>query len=174
MADKNIPETTIRVMSWSRTLVVAAATLAVLVLGAAVGMLITLASVKQADIPGADSVDVGFAQDMSAHHYQAVSMASWTRDHTIGPSIKQLAFDIEKTQGAQIGRMAGWLELWGQPELPPGPQHMAWMTATSSPAGHDHNTTGGGTTTMPGMATATELAKLYSLSGRELDVYFLQ
>ena len=46
--------------------------------------------------PTADSVDVGFAQDMSVHHQQAVQMASWERDHTTDPALKQLAFDIAR------------------------------------------------------------------------------
>ena len=58
-------------------------------------------------------MDVGFAQDMSVHHQQAVQMASWERDHTTDPALKQLAFDIETTQLQQIGRMQGWLGLWG-------------------------------------------------------------
>ena len=64
-------------------------------------------------MPAADSVDVGFAQDMTVHHQQAVQMASWERDHTTDPELKQLAADIEATQTSQIGRMQGWLELWG-------------------------------------------------------------
>ena len=34
-------------------------------------------------------------------------MASWERDHTTDPALKQLAFDIETTQLQQIGRMLG-------------------------------------------------------------------
>jgi uncharacterized protein (DUF305 family) len=40
--------------------------------------------------------------------------------------------------------------------------------------GHDHTGTAQGVATMPGMATTAELTKLRTLSGRELDVYFLQ
>jgi uncharacterized protein (DUF305 family) len=152
---------------WRGILVISAAAVAVLLVGAAIGMLITLSAVQEPR-PEADSVDVGFAQDMSTHHYQAVSMASWTRDHTADPTIQQLALDIEATQTGQIGRMTGWLQLWGQPELPETTQRMKWM-AGSGHAGH----TGGGTL-MPGMASQEEMTKLRSLSGRELDVYFLQ
>jgi uncharacterized protein (DUF305 family) len=153
-----------------RILVLCGAALAVLLVGAAIGMLITLSVVRQSSPPTADSVDVGFAQDMQVHHLQAVTMANWARDHSADVEVKSLAFDIEQTQNGQAGAMSGWLDVWGQPELSPEPGHMAWM------AGGNHHTSGesGGVRIMPGMATSQEIAKLRSLTGRELDVYFLQ
>lgn len=165
--------------SRARIIIFSAAALAILLVGAAIGMLITLATTEQDPAPGADSVDVGFAQDMSTHHLQAVSMASWTRDHTDDPTIKTLAFDIEGTQKSQIGMMAGYLDIWNQPESrPPNRQAMSWM-ATDAAGTHSH----GGTTDhpgmepgqlMPGMATQEELAKMRKMTGKDLDVYFLQ
>jgi uncharacterized protein (DUF305 family) len=165
--------------SRQRVLIFSAAALAILLVGAAIGMLITLAATSSPSIPGADSTDVGFAQDMSTHHLQAVTIASWTRDHTTDPIIKTLAFDIESTQKAQVGTFAGYLELWGQPESrPPDRQAMSWMAADSSGA-HSHGDMAGHPgmkpgELMPGMATQEELAKLRKLSGKDLDVYFLQ
>src|SRR5205814_1698430 len=78
---------------------------------------------------------VGFAQDMSVHHLQAVTMANWARDHSTDPEIRQIAFDIQSTQLEQVGRMKGWLMLWGQPEQAIG-AYMKWMT---EPMGHGHN-----------------------------------
>ncbi|MHA6796158.1 DUF305 domain-containing protein [Pseudonocardia bannensis] len=158
---------------WQRVLVALGGVLALLLLGAAAGLLIGLPSAEPA-APTAGSVDVGFAQDMSVHHEQAVQMASWERDHSGDPVLRQLAFDIEATQTAQIGRMQGWLELWGASALPVGGQHMAWMSGTS---GHSHAATtsaGEGVATMPGMASAEELRALRAASGRDLDVLFLQ
>ncbi|WP_346270367.1 DUF305 domain-containing protein, partial [Pseudonocardia sp.] len=80
----------------------ALAAVALLLLGAAGGLLIGLPGASDT-VPAADSVDVGFAQDMSVHHNQAVQMASWERDHTADPALHQLAFDMESTQGQQIG-----------------------------------------------------------------------
>ncbi|MEU0470697.1 DUF305 domain-containing protein [Amycolatopsis sp. NPDC006131] len=158
-----------------KVLVAAAAALVFLLVGAAGGMLITLSRSDQGGVPGADSVDVGFAQDMSVHHLQAVTMASLARDRSTDPSIRVLAFDIESTQQGQVGMMSGWLTLWNQPTLPLG-TYMAWM---SGPAAHGHGATTGsvpaeGVRIMPGMATQQELTRLRSLSGAELDVYFLQ
>jgi uncharacterized protein (DUF305 family) len=163
--------------SRQRIVIFSAAALAVLLVGAAIGMLITLATVGKTDVPDANSVDVGFTQDMSTHHLQAVTMASFVRDHTADIEVKTLAFDIESTQKTQVGMFAGMLQLWDQPESrPPDRQAMSWMAAS----GGMHDMGGmqmqgmAPTQLMPGMATQAEIAKLRSLSGKDLDVYFLQ
>lgn len=154
---------------WARPLIAVLAALGLLLLGAAGGLLLGLPGSSTA-VPAADSVDVGFAQDMSEHHQQAVQMAAWERDHTTDPALRQLAFDIETTQLQQIGRMQGWLGLWGAASSSPSGEHMAWM---SSPSGHDH-AAGAAVDTMPGMATSEQLRALRAASGQQLDVLFLQ
>ncbi|WP_019812958.1 DUF305 domain-containing protein [Saccharomonospora saliphila] len=170
------------VPTWSRVVIFTAAALAVLLLGATGGMLISQARDDQAPpTPQAGSIAVGFSQDMSLHHLQAVTMSNWVRDRSEDPAVVQLAFDIGSTQLEQVGRMKGWLMLWEQPEQPLG-EPMQWM---SGPAGHAHhggsgNVSGGSDGTgadepvMPGMATDDEMARMRSLSGEQLDVYFLQ
>ncbi|WP_197321617.1 DUF305 domain-containing protein [Saccharomonospora sp. NB11] len=160
--------------TWSRVVIFSAAALAALLVGATIGLVIGQSRGDDpSPVPQAGSVDVGFAQDMSTHHLQAVTMANWARDHSDDPAVRQLAFDIASVQLEQVGRMKGWLMMWGQPEEPLG-EPMTWM---SGPQGHHHGS-GGHTTTedgrMPGMATEEELATMRSLSGRELDVQFLQ
>ncbi|MEU4801679.1 DUF305 domain-containing protein [Actinosynnema sp. NPDC023587] len=156
----------------TRAVVLAVAVVAVLLLGAAVGLLIKLPGSDSAGTPGKDSVDIGFAQDMAVHHLQGITMANTARDKSTNPAIRQLAFDIESTQLEQVGRMKGWLTLWGAPEQSTDGTHMKWMTSSS----HDHSSSSdaGRAGLMPGMATSEELAKLRSLSGTDLDVYFLQ
>jgi uncharacterized protein (DUF305 family) len=120
--------------------------------------------------PGETSVDAGFARDMSTHHSQAAEMAQVVRDNGSDPAIRLLAFDIETQQLGQIGQLRGWLQTWGltpQSDVPP----MAWMSGGHATAG-GHALAAGDP--MPGMATTAELAKLRSLSGKALDVYFLQ
>jgi uncharacterized protein (DUF305 family) len=153
--------------------VVSVAVLATLLLGAAVGLLIKLPGSDSSTTPAADSVDVGFSQDMAMHHLQAVQMANIARDRSTDANIRSFAFDVSSTQLEQVGRMKGWLMLWGQPEQPFQGRHMAWM---SGDAGHGHNATAATSSgsPMPGMATSEELAELRSLSGAEFDVYFLQ
>jgi uncharacterized protein (DUF305 family) len=161
-----------------RALVIAVAVIVVLAVGAAIGMLITTARTGAGPggsaAPDAESIDVGFSQDMRVHHFQAITMAGIARDKTTDPEVHSIAFDIESTQLAQAGAMAGWLNVWGQAELPAaGKGYMAWMAGS----GHQHSGAvleSGGVSTMPGMATTEELNKLKTLSGKELDIYFLQ
>lgn len=157
---------------WIRPVLAVVAVVGLLLLGAAGGLLVSGVPGSGAPaVPAIDSVDVGFAQDMTVHHEQAVTMASWARDHTTDPYVHQIASDIAATQTSQIGRMQGWLELWGAPSLPAGGKHMAWMTEPS----HMHAPTpSGGVATMPGMADDQELAALRAATGPQLDVLFLQ
>jgi uncharacterized protein (DUF305 family) len=161
----------------SRPVVIGASVLAVLLLGAVIGMFLTQRALSHSDqtTPAAGSVEVGFAQDMSVHHLQAVTMANWARDHSTDPQVKQLAFDIQSTQLEQVGRMKGWLMLWNQPEQTTG-AYMTWMTqAGHGMAGMSMPTSSTASDApMPGMATNAELSKLRSLSGTALDVDFLQ
>jgi uncharacterized protein (DUF305 family) len=161
------------VTSRSRIWVIVAATIAVLLVGAAVGMLLTLARVGSDAPPGADSVDVGFAQDMRVHHLQAVTMAGIERDATTNIDLLGLAFDIESTQLAQASEMSGWLTSWGQPNLPaPGEEYMTWM---AGPSGHGHTSQPAASPSiMPGMASPEELDQLRKATGEAKDVLFLQ
>jgi uncharacterized protein (DUF305 family) len=96
-------------------------------------------------------------------------MANLARDKSTDPEVRQLAFDISATQTNQVGRMEGWLSLWGLP--PSGGETMAWMGGT----GHSgHSMDMGNGSLMPGMATGDELANLRSLTGTGFDVEFLR
>ena len=125
------------------------------------------------DAPAADSVDVGFSRDMAAHHLQGVEMANVALERSADPAVRGLAFDIGTTQTNQVGRMQGWLALWGH--SPTGGEVMAWMGDGSDDGGHGgHGSGGADDDVMPGMATEEELAGLRELSGTELDVEFLR
>jgi uncharacterized protein (DUF305 family) len=117
--------------------------------------------------PNATSVDAGFAWDMSVHHRQAVTMAGFVRDHTSDSGIEKLAYDIETSQYNQVGQMQGWLDTWGLPTQSTQTQ-MAWMS------GSDDHMDMSADGLMPGMATQAQITKLESLSGKALDVFFLQ
>ncbi|GAA4539307.1 DUF305 domain-containing protein [Pseudonocardia xishanensis] len=159
---------------WVRPLVVVGVVLALLLLGGAGGMLFAQRGTDATSAPDGSSVDVQFAQDMTVHHEQATLMAAWERDHTTDPALAQLSFDIETTQLQQIGRMQGWLGLWGQAAFPVGRPYMTWMSGDM--AGHSMGSMGAaaGAARMPGMASDAELAALRSSSGPQLDVLFLQ
>jgi uncharacterized protein (DUF305 family) len=114
----------------------------------------------------ASSVDAGFARDMSTHHTQAVTMAGYERDNTTNPGLKVLAYDIETSQGFQLGEMQGWLDGWGLSRQ--SSEHpMAWMSGSM-------HMRMGAAGLMPGMATPAQMNKLQTLHGKALDVLFLQ
>ncbi len=118
------------------------------------------------EYPTAESVDAGFARDMSVHHRQAVLMAGLARDRTTDPQIAVIAYDIETVQLNQVGQLQGWLSLWGLSQSTGEP--MSWM---GEMGGMDITGSGG---RMPGMATAEELDELRAAEGNDFDVLFLQ
>jgi uncharacterized protein (DUF305 family) len=144
-----------------RTALLAIVAVGLVLLGGGLAVVLGLGA-DDAATPGA--VDVGFARDMATHHLQGVEMANLAADHSQDPAVRGLAFDISSTQTNQVGRMQGWLALWGY--SPTGGEQMSWM------GGDMHMHMGSGL--MPGMATEDELANLRSLSGTAFDVEFLR
>jgi uncharacterized protein (DUF305 family) len=148
-----------------RSLLLAVLCLAALVLAGGIGYVAGHRSGSAT--PGAGSVDAGFAWDMSTHHRQAVTMAGYVRDHSTDGVVRTLAYDIETSQFNQVGQMQGWLDTWGLPPANPGTQ-MSWMAG-----GHDMSGMSSGGL-MPGMATQAEVDKLQTMTGKAMDVFFLQ
>jgi uncharacterized protein (DUF305 family) len=149
-----------------RTLLLAVLAVALLALASAVGYVAGHRSGSAT--PDANSVDAGYTWDMASHHRQAVTMAGYVRDNSTGV-IWTLAYDIETSQFNQVGQMQGWLDAWGLPPQNPGAP-MSWMS-------HGHGASGESLSPgepMPGMATQAEISKLQSLTGKPLEVYFLQ
>jgi uncharacterized protein (DUF305 family) len=157
-----------------RTALLLVMAVALLVLGGAGAVALGLG--RQAP-PTASSVDAGFSWDMSRHHLQGVEMANLVATHSSDPVIRSLGFDIAATQTNQVGRMQGWLSLWGLPTTNPNAP-MAWMGGM--PADHDMagmadmpDMSAQGAL-MPGMATEAELDHLATLRGTAFDVEFLR
>ena len=141
------------------------------------GLAVALGIGRGEATPSADSADVGFSRDMARHHLQGVEMANVALARTEDDAVRTLAFDISATQTNQVGRMQGWLSLWGLPRT--DGEVMAWMDdgtgggmAGMDHAGHDAAAADGAV--MPGMATETELAEFRTLTGTDFDVRFLQ
>ncbi|MEV0337232.1 DUF305 domain-containing protein [Nocardia sp. NPDC050717] len=147
-----------------------------LLLGAVAGVLLRMPlDEPKASTPG--PVDVGFSQDMSAHHAQAVDMAGAALIASTDNDVRRLAYDILTTQQNQIGRMQGWLQLWGEPNQNVD-GYMGWMTEHGQ-GGHGHaGSTGtamtGPMTEMPGMASQEEMTALRQSTGPAVDTLFLQ
>ena len=152
---------------WRATAVAAALVMALLA-GWAVGRL-----TARPGVPGEGSPEAGFARDMQVHHLQAVDMSMNVRDRTEDPDVGQLAYDIARSQQQQSGQMFGWLSVWGLPQAG-SEQPMVW-------AGSSHGTHGGkatngtsGLTSMPGMATPQDLARLRQSDGTEAERLYLE
>ena len=138
-----------------------------------------------------NSVDIGFAQDMSTHHEQAVLMSQLAlKDGT--PAVTDIAAAILSSQAQEIGALRGWLQVWGQPPVDPMP--MGWMSptpsvgpsaATSAMAGMpgmSRTSMPSATATpgsmdyapMPGMATPAQMIRLTNARGKAFDIVFAQ
>lgn len=129
--------------------------LAVAVLAGVAGYLL-----RGMQTPGANSVDVGFARDMSEHHRQAVEMSRLLYDRTEDEIMRSLAYDIMITQQGQIGIMTGYLNAWGHPITDLGPR-MTWMGVSVDGL-------------MPGMATREQMNALAEAGGKQAEILFLQ
>ncbi|SIR62677.1 DUF305 domain-containing protein [Micromonospora avicenniae] len=137
---------------------IAVAVVVALLLGYAGGLL-----TPRLTRPGDDSVEAGFARDMTAHHAQAVEMGMLAFQRGTDPEVRQIGGDIASGQQGEIGIMQTWLRSWGLD--PTGSQpRMAWM---ADGAGLVKNGL------MPGMATPQEMEKLRAAQGREFDLLFL-
>lgn len=158
-----------------RTPLLVLGAIGILLIGFAVGVLARLPLDGNSE-PDPGAVDIGFSQDMSAHHAQAVEMAGIALIGSTDNDVRRLAYDILTTQQEQIGRMQGWLQMWGKPNQNVD-GYMGWMTEQSS---HSHSgaTTdhamSGPSASMPGMATTAEVTALRQSTGPTLDTMFLQ
>lgn len=112
--------------------------------------------------PSADSVDVGFLQDMRSHHDQAVQMASVAAATAADPQVRDFAREVLIFQQYEIGYMEALLEEWDAFPADPDRTAMEWMGMRSTVAG------------MPGMASEDELERLADASGEEANELFLR
>lgn len=171
-----------RVGGGQRAALLVLGVVAVLAIGFALGFLARTTTIGGDDsVPAADSVDVGFAQDMSVHHNQAIDMSSIALTSASDPLVRNLAFDMLTSQQSQVGQMQGWLAIWDR--APVGADgYMGWMTGSDhAHSATDGDMTGGDMTggtgsvaAMPGMASSDELATLRQATGPDVDVLFLQ
>ena len=102
--------------------------------------------------------DVQFAQEMIAHHQQALDMAKMVPGKSTNPKVTDLAKRIEGAQDPEIKTMTAWLSTWG-----------ASPTASSMP-GMDHGSMGSGN----GMMTAEEMTKLGQTTGAAFDKMWME
>ncbi|MFI5501694.1 DUF305 domain-containing protein [Nocardia asteroides] len=120
--------------------------------------------------PVLTATEIGFVQDMVAHHGQALALVD-RLDPAADPAVRALARQIADTQRTELGMLLGWLRLADAPVTAAEP--MAWMRPLGAHrhAGVDlaqHHST------MPGMASTAELDELAAARGGPAEVLFLR
>ena len=140
--------------------------LAVAVVGAVAGC---GAAPRSSAFAAPNAVAIGFCQDMSVHHQQAVLMSQFALTKGT-PAIRGIALSILSSQSEEVGAMRGWLKVWGQSPIDAHP--MGWMGAM--PGMSMAPSTSPNAAVMPGMATPLQLIDLYQRTGRAFDILFLQ
>lgn len=115
-------------------------------------------------VPAADSVEVGFLQDMVDHHDQAVVMSSYVMRTGSGadPAVLTTAFEIIMQQRYEIGLMHAWLRDWGYDMGDIDRLTMGWMGMAPVPIEEMH-----------GMQSASQMRTLEDARGRDADKAFL-
>ncbi|HWU32736.1 MAG TPA: DUF305 domain-containing protein [Marmoricola sp.] len=127
---------------------------------------------KESAVAAPNAAAVGFCQDMSVHHEQAILMSQLAITHGT-PAIRAIALSILSSQSQDVGAMRGWLRLWNKPAVDPHP--MTWMMGSSAMSRMPGmSTPATGSSWMPGMATPMEMVKLYQRTGKAFDILFLQ
>ncbi|GGQ77159.1 lipoprotein [Couchioplanes caeruleus subsp. azureus] len=103
-----------------------------------------------------NDADVTFAQSMIEHHRQAIEMAEMADGRAADAEVKDLATKVMAAQQPEIDTMTQWLTAWGKP------------TALPSMGGHgtDHSS-------MPGMMSEKDMAKMRDAKGAAFDKQFL-
>ena len=100
--------------------------------------------------------DIKFMQGMIGHHAQAVEMVALVPQRTASDAVRKLAQRIDVSQQDEMKMMREWLLARSQQIPDPRAHHMM------------------GTTLMPGMLTAEEMARLAAAKGAEFDRLFLE
>lgn len=152
---------------WYRLASYAASALILLVIGAALRPVIL--PQHPAAAPILTATEIGFAQDMTAHHQQALIMVQ-RLDPGADPMVLRLARQIDQSQRTEVGLMLGWLRLANAAPMSGHP--MAWMHTT--PAHSMPMPSQPAPSTMPGMASQSELDALATARGPAASVLFLQ
>lgn len=125
-------------------------------------VLVALAAQSRFDGEAADSVDVGFMQDMISHHEQAIQMGLLGVENVGDEGVRHFAQETIVAQQWEIGYMTALLEDWGFGTGDADRDTMVWMDMPTPVAN------------MPGMASEDEMDAFARMSGAEADAEFLR
>src|SRR5205823_6517481 len=108
---------------------------------------------------GHNQQDVTFAQNMVAHHGQAIDMAKLAPSRSTNTKVLDLANRIEQAQGPEIEQMRGWLAQWGAPGMNGSMPGMPGMPTMPD---------------MPGLMSDSDMTRLEQARGTDFDRLFLR
>ncbi len=100
---------------------------------------------------GFNDGDVMFVQMMLPHHQEALQMAKWAQSNASNAEVKDLAMKIQMQGQPQLGKLNGWLAAWDKQPLADDDSMM---------------------TSMPGMMSSAEMAKMKKMKGSAFDRMF--
>jgi len=124
----------------------------------------TIVVQQRTGVPSEDSVDVGFLQDMIAHHGQAVQLGTIASQTAADPTVARFGLEAVTSQQYEVGYMTALLEDWGlgTNDASDDREAMAWMGMGMSVG------------SMPGMASADQLEAFRTMTGDQTDAEFLR
>lgn len=129
--------------------------LAVSTLGATA---LVTSAVASAETLEPTAADIGFCQDMSVHHLQALVMCQRVLGRDTGGAVQAAAAEVLQNQAMEVGQMRAWLADWGASTVPPSIV-MGWMGANQG--------AGMPLAMMPGYASDEELLQLSTTEGHD-------
>lgn len=133
--------------------------LAAIILAAGAGFVIG----ERNATPQPNAVDIGYLQDMRAHHEQAVEMALiYIAKPGTNSIFHVIAKEIAFGQAVDIGRMIQLLREYGKAEANESGTAMVWMDHPAMPLDR-----------MPGLATPSDLKSFIAAKGSEADKQFV-
>ncbi len=141
---------------WTTSKVIALAAAAVFI-----AVLAVLALGSRVDGEAADSVDVGFLQDMTYHHRQAIQLGLTGADHATDHSVRHFAQEAIVAQQWEIGYMTALLEDWGYSTGSDDRDAMEWMNMRSA------------LEQMPGIIPAEQMDAFADMTGSDSDRAFI-
>lgn len=124
--------------------------------GAFVPAALMIDSAAAADAQDPTEADIGFCQDMSVHHLQALAMCRRVLGRDTGGAVQAAATEVLENQAMEVGQMQAWLADWGASTVPPEVV-MGWMGANQG--------AGMPLAMMPGYASDDQLLELSTLVG---------
>ena len=113
-------------------------------------------------IPDPNTTDIGFLQDMRAHHEQAVYLGlNYLSVQGTDRDLRDIAREVVFSQSIEIGRMIQLLRQFGATETNESDVAMTWMNEPTP------------TDRMPGLASQADIHKLLASTGAEADQLFV-